>query len=336
MLLVGMPRLRTLLTVLAYGLSMLGPVRAADDLNAMSHDEKQWVMAPKDYANTRYSGLDHIKINNVGRLQLAWSFSTGADRGQEAAPLVVNNTMYVVGPSAGVYPNRVFALDATTGDLKWSYAPKPNFSAQGVACCDVVTRGLGYDNNKVFLATLDDFLVAIDANDGHELWHTTLGDINLGETVTMAPLVIKGKVLVGNSGGELGVRGWVTAVDEDSGKIAWRAYATGPDEDVRIGGDFKPFYKDQQGKDLGVTSWPPDKWRIGGGTMWGWIQYDPEANPITAPAIPHRGTRISVLATTCGRQPNSHAIRTTGWPGGPISTPRTMISITTRSTRAFC
>src|SRR5436853_7713722 len=105
----------------------------------------------------------------------------------------------------------------------------------------------------------------------------------------MAPLVIKGKVLVGNSGGELGVRGWVTAVDEDSGKIAWRAYATGPDEDVRIGGDFKPFYKDQQGKDLGVTSWPPDKWRIGGGTMWGWSQYDPEANPITAPAIPHRG-----------------------------------------------
>jgi lanthanide-dependent methanol dehydrogenase len=255
-------------------------IQAADDLNAMSHDDKNWVMAPKDYANTRFSGLKQITTDNVGKLQLAWSFSVGADRGQEAAPLIVNNTMYVVAPYAGVHPNQVFALDATTGDLKWSYAPKPNWAAQGVACCDVVTRGLAYDNGKIFLATLDDYLVAINAPDGRELWHTKLGDINLGETVTMAPLVVKGKVLVGNSGGELGVHGWVTAVDENSGKITWRAYATGPDKDVLIGPDFKPFYKEQQGKDLGVTSWPPDKWKIGGGTMWGWIQYDPEANLI--------------------------------------------------------
>ncbi|HEY6434920.1 MAG TPA: PQQ-dependent dehydrogenase, methanol/ethanol family [Acetobacteraceae bacterium] len=253
---------------------------SADDLNAMSHDDKSWVMAPKDYANTRYSGLDQIKVENVGKLQLVWSFSVGADRGQEAAPLIVNNTMFVVGPYFGVHPNQVFALDATTGALKWSYAPKPNWAAAGVACCDVVTRGLAYDNGKVFLATLDDYLVAINTEDGQELWHTKLGDINTGETVTMAPLVVKGKVLIGNSGGELGVRGWVTAVDEDSGKISWRAYATGPDKDVLIGQDFKPFYQDQQGKDLGVTSWPPDKWKIGGGTMWGWIQYDPDANLI--------------------------------------------------------
>jgi lanthanide-dependent methanol dehydrogenase len=275
-----MARWCVLSAVLGSAFSPLQVVQAADDLNVMSHDDKQWVMAPKDYANTRYSGLDQIKVENAGKLQLAWAFSVGVDRGQEAAPLVVNNTMYVVGPYGGVHPNQVFALDATTGDLKWSYAPKPNWAAQGLACCDVVTRGLAYDNGKIFLATLDDYLVGINAENGRELWHTKLGDINTGETVTMAPLVVRGKVLVGNSGGELGVRGWVTAVDENSGQIAWRAYATGPDKEVLIGTDFKPFYKGQQGNDLGVSSWPPDKWRIGGGTMWGWIQYDPEANLI--------------------------------------------------------
>jgi PQQ-dependent dehydrogenase (methanol/ethanol family) len=144
----------------------------------------------------------------------------------------------------------------------------------------VVNRGLAYDNNKIFLTTLDDHMVAIDAGSGHELWHTRLGSIATGETITMAPLVVKGKVLAGDSGGELGVHGWVTAVDENSGKIAWRAYATGPDKDVLIGSDFKPFYKQLQGKDLGVKTWPPGKWEIGGGTMWGWIQYDPDANLI--------------------------------------------------------
>jgi lanthanide-dependent methanol dehydrogenase len=113
-----------------------------------------------------------------------------------------------------------------------------------------------------------------------ELWHTKLGDINKGETVTMAPLVVKGKVLIGNSGGELGVRGWVTAVDENSGQIAWRAYATGPDKDVLIGDQFKAPYDWMKGKDLGVSTWPPDAWKIGGGTMWGWIQYDPDLNSI--------------------------------------------------------
>jgi PQQ-dependent dehydrogenase (methanol/ethanol family) len=237
-------------------------------------------MAPRDYANTRYSALDQINAQNVGQLSLAWSFSLGADRGQEAAPLIIDGTMYVVAPYYGVHPNQVFALDAATGELKWSYAPKPNPAAAGEACCDVITRGLAYDNGKVFLATLDDYLVALDAKSGKELWHTQLGTIATGETITMAPLVVKGKVLVGDSGAEMGVHGWVTAVDENSGKIVWRAYGTGPDKDVLIGDDFKPFYKDLQGKDLGVKTWPADKWQIGGGTMWGWIQYDPLLNLI--------------------------------------------------------
>jgi alcohol dehydrogenase (cytochrome c) len=249
-------------------------------LVSLSKDKNQWVMAPHDYANTRFSELNQINAGNVGHLTVAWTFSVGADKGQEAAPLVVDGTMFVVGPYAGPRPNQVFALDAATGDLKWSYSPKPNMSAMGVACCDVVTRGLAYDNGKIFLNTLDDYSVALDANTGKELWHTKLGDINRGETITMAPLVVKGKVLIGNSGGELGVRGWVTAVDENDGKIAWRAYGTGPDNEVLIGPDFKPQFDWMKGKDLGVSTWPPDAWKIGGGTMWGWIQYDPDLNLI--------------------------------------------------------
>jgi lanthanide-dependent methanol dehydrogenase len=274
---------RTALASLAIGAIALSaslgsspPAAAQDDLNAMSRDHKQWVMTPKDYANTRFSGLDQINTGNVGQLQLAWMFSVGTNRGLEAAPLIIGDTLYVVGP----YPNKVFALNATTGELKWSYAPKPDPAAQGVACCDVVNRGLAYNNGKIFLNTLDGHSVALNANTGQELWHTKLGDINLGETITMAPLAVKGKVLVGNSGGEMGVRGWLTAVDENTGKIAWRAYSTGPDAEVLIGSDFKPFYDQLKGKDLGVTSWPPDHWRMGGGTVWGWISYDPELNLI--------------------------------------------------------
>ena len=252
----------------------------SQDLMAVEKDPNQWVMAAHDYANLRYSTLDQINTENVGKLQVAWAFSVGTSRGQEAAPLVIGDTMYVVAPYSGPRPNQVFALDAATGDLKWSYSPKPNLSAQGVACCDVVNRGLAYDNGKLFLNTLDDYSVAIDAQTGKALWHTKLGDINIGETVTMAPLVVKGKVLIGNSGGEMGVRGWLTAVDENSGKIVWRAYNTGPDRDVLIGSDFKPFYQELRGKDLGVTTWPPDTWKIGGANVWGWLQYDPDLNLI--------------------------------------------------------
>jgi lanthanide-dependent methanol dehydrogenase len=173
------------------------------DLQALMQDDKQWPTAAKNYANTRFSGLDQINPGNVKQLKLAWTFSLGAPRGQEAAPLVIEDTLFVAAPYAGVHPNQVFALNAVTGDLKWSYAPKPNLAAEGVACCDVVTRGLAYDNGKIFLATLNDYAVALDAASGKELWHTKLGDINLGETITMAPLVVKGKVLIGNSGGEI-------------------------------------------------------------------------------------------------------------------------------------
>src|SRR5205085_8896506 len=118
--------------------------------------------------------------------------------------------------------------------------------------------------------------IALDARSGKELWRTKLGEIKNGESMTMAPQVVKGKVLVGNSGGEFGVRGWLTALDAASGRIAWRAYSTGPDKDVLIGPGFRPFYDADRGKDLGVATWPAEAWRIGGGTVRGWISYDPE------------------------------------------------------------
>ena len=264
------------------GLSVLliagGQAAAQDgqDLQSLSQDPGQWVMPARNYASTRFSDLDQINTENVNQLQLAWSFSVGVNRGQEAAPLVVGGTMYVVGP----FPNKLFALDATNGELKWVYAPPTAEAAQGVACCDVVNRGVAYDQGRIFYNTLDDHTVAVDAKSGKEVWHKKLGDISLGETMTMAPLVVKGKVLVGNSGGEMGVRGWLTALDENTGEIAWRAYSTGPDKDILLGDDFHPFYDWMKGKDLGVKTWPPDHWQQGGGTVWGWISYDPGLNLI--------------------------------------------------------
>jgi lanthanide-dependent methanol dehydrogenase len=255
------------------------PERAARPLQEGPYpDDGQWLMAPKDYAATRFSDLEEINAGNVKDLRLAWTFSTGVLNGHEAAPLVVGDTMYVVTP----FPNILYALDlgGRGGEVKWKYEPRPARAAQGVACCDVVNRGAAYADGKVIFNTLDNHTVAVDAETGRAVWRTKLGDINLGESMTMAPLIVKDKVLVGNSGGEFGVRGWLTALDLSTGEIAWRAYSTGPDAEVLIGEQFRPFYELDRGEDLGVKTWPPDMWKIGGGTVWGWISYDPELNLI--------------------------------------------------------
>ncbi len=241
-------------------------------------DDGQWAMPAKNYASTRFSALDQINTANVRNLKLAWTFSTGVTHGHEAAPLIVNNTMYIVTP----YPNNLFALDLTKpgAPMKWVYQPRPSPASQGVACCDVVNRGAAYYNGKIYFNTLDVHTVAVDANTGKEVWNTKLGDINLGESITMAPIVTKGKVIVGNSGGEFGVRGWMAGLDADTGKIAWRAYSTGPDSDVLIGQNFKPFYEADRAKDLGLKTWAGEQWKIGGGTGWSWISYDPDLDLI--------------------------------------------------------
>jgi PQQ-dependent dehydrogenase (methanol/ethanol family) len=248
----------------------------APPASAAPAEDGQWLMPAKNFASTRYSGLDEINTGNVGKLQIAFTFDTGTRRGQEASPIVVNNTMYVLTP----FPNILYALDLTKpgASVKWKYEPHPAPAAQGVACCDTVNRGPTYADGRIFFNTLDANTIAVDAQSGREIWRTRLGSIDTGETMTMAPLGANNKVVVGNSGGEFGVRGWIAALDANTGRQVWKAYSTGPDADVLIGANFKPFYAKDKGKDLGVTTWAPDAWQQGGGTVWGWLSYDPDLN----------------------------------------------------------
>ena len=239
-------------------------------------NDGEWAMPARDYSSSRYSKLSQITPANAKNLHVAWTFSTGVLRGHEGQPLVVNNTMYLVTP----YPNVSYALDlATPGQpLKWKFRPENAQAATGQACCDVVNRGAAYADNKIFYNLLDGHTVGVDAETGKQLWRTRMADLNRGETITMAPIVVKGKVLVGSSGGEMGVRGWLAAIDVNTGKEVWRGYNTGSDKDIKVGSRFKAFYPQDNGKDLGLTSWPGETWKQGGAAVWGWLSYDPELN----------------------------------------------------------
>ncbi len=249
------------------GIRMISPVPGAE-----------WRLPNGDFANTRYSSLSELNTSNVGELKQVNVMHTGIPNGHEGSPLVVGDTMYVVTP----YPNKLIAIDLSkpNGPLKWVYEPHPDPRAVGIACCDVVNRGASYADGKIIYNTLDAQTVAVDAKTGKQAWKVRVGDINVGETITMAPLVVKDRVIVGNSGGELGVRGYVAALSLADGHELWRGFNTGPDADVKIGPNTKPFYAKDRGKDLGVTSWPADQWKLGGSTVWGWISYDPETNTI--------------------------------------------------------
>jgi PQQ-dependent dehydrogenase (methanol/ethanol family) len=245
---------------------------------AQSAHDGQWTTPGRDPAQTRYSELDQINRDNVKSLKVAFTFSMGVNKGQESAPIVVGSTLYIVSP----FPNILYALDLSQegAPLKWQYNPDANSSAQGVACCDVVNRGPTYADGKIFYTTIDAQTVAVDADTGKEIWKTKIGEINKGETMTMAPTVAKARVFVGISGGEFGVRGFIEALDANTGKSVWKAYSTGPDQDVKIGARFKPFYESEKGKDLGVSTWPPNAWEQGGGPVWGFVSYDPDQNAI--------------------------------------------------------
>src|SRR5690606_3097046 len=142
-----------------------GPARAPRAIAELAQDDGQWVMPAKDYASTRFSGLTEITADNVAGLELAWSFSTGVLRGREAAPLVIDNTLYVTTP----HPNYLYALDAVTGEQKWRYDPGTDRAAAGVACCDVVNRGAAYHDGRIYYNTLDNHTVAVDAETGAEV-----------------------------------------------------------------------------------------------------------------------------------------------------------------------
>ena len=232
-----------------------------------------WKTQAADYANTRFSPLDQINAQNAGELQLAWSYATGYTHGHEGAPVVDGNTMYFVTP----YPNVAYALDLTQHPptLRWKFEPHPRPTAIGKACCDIVNRGWTLADGKLIYNLLDGHTVAVDVKTGKQAWRTEMADVTHGVTMTMAPFVVNGKVLVGNSGGEMGVQGWLAALDVHSGKELWRAYSTGPDSMTKIGPAYKPFYSWLKGRDIGATTWPGDAWKHGAGAVWGWISYDP-------------------------------------------------------------
>ncbi|MCA1361140.1 methanol/ethanol family PQQ-dependent dehydrogenase [Bradyrhizobium sp. IC3069] len=253
----------------------VGSASANDELIKMSQNPKDWVMPAGDYANTRYSKLNQINAQNVGKLQVAWTFSTGVLRGHEGGPLIIGNMMYVHTP----FPNKVYAIDLSQENkIVWKYEPKQDPNVIPVMCCDTVNRGLSYGDGKIILHQADTNLVALDAKTGQVAWSATNGNPAKGETGTSSALVVKDKVLVGISGGEFGVQCHVTAYDLKSGKQVWRAYSTGPDDQIKVDPAKTTSLGKPVGPDSSLKSWQGDQWKIGGGCTWGWISYDPALN----------------------------------------------------------
>lgn len=261
-------------------LTLSGPALAGDDLVQLINNPKNWATPGGDFANQRYSALKQINNNNVKKLAVIWQFSTGVLRGHEGGPLVIGDTMYIVTP----FPNKVFALRLADQQIVWKYEPKQDPSVIPVMCCDTVNRGLGYDDGKIFLQQADTTLVALDAKTGREIWKVKNGDHKQGSTNTNAPQVFKNYVITGISGGEYGVRGYVTAYDKNTGKKVWRGYSIGPDADMLMDPETTLTYADGKmvpvGSDSSLKSWQGEQWKIGGGPTWGLYSYDPQLNLI--------------------------------------------------------
>jgi len=251
---------------------------ADDDLDQRMEKPGNWAIQAGDYSNHRYSELKQVNQSNVNRLQVAWTLSTGVLRGHEGSPLVIGDTMYVHSP----FPNNVIAVNLRDQTFRWKYEPKQDESVVPVMCCDTVNRGLAYGDGKIFLQQADTTLVALDAKTGKVVWTAKNGDPKIGETNTNAPHVFKDKVVTGISGGEFGVRGRLIAYDLKTGKKAWTAWSTGPDNEIMVdpaktmtwtNGKLAPV-----GKDSSLKTWQGDQWKLGGGTTWGWFSYDPKLN----------------------------------------------------------
>jgi PQQ-dependent dehydrogenase (methanol/ethanol family) len=226
-------------------------------------DPGNWMSYGRTYSEQRFSPLKDINDHNVARLGLAWHYDLDTRRGQEATTLVVDGRMYFTSAWS-----KVFALDAATGSLLWSYDPKvpPEWGVN--ACCDVVNRGVAAWRGKIFFGTLDGRLIALDAATGKKIWETLTIDPKWRYTITGAPRVVKGNVIIGNGGAEMGVRGYVSAYDAEKGNLVWRFYTV-------PGDPSKPFESPILEK--AAKTWSGDWWKHGGGgTIWDAIVYDPE------------------------------------------------------------
>ena len=250
-------------------------VSANDEVMALSQDANNWVMWGRTYDGSRYSPLNQINKENAGNLQVAWTFSTGVLRGHEGGPLVIGDTMWIHTP----VPNKVFSINLNDQTLNWIYVPKQDEAVTvPVMCCDTVYRGLAYADGKIFLQQADTTLVALDSMTGEVIWKAVNGDPTIGETNTNAPIVVGDKVYTGISGGEFGVRGFLAAYNINDGSLVWKAYSTGPDEEMLIDPEMTTSMLKPVGANSSLNTWKGDQWKIGGGTTWGWYTYDPELN----------------------------------------------------------
>ncbi len=255
-----------------------GQAMANANLAKLAKDPANWAMQAGDFANQRYSELNQINKSNVGKLKVAWMMSTGVLRGHEGSPLVIGDTMYIHTP----FPNKVMAVDVATQKIKWKYEPKQDPAVIPQMCCDTVNRGVAYGDGKVILQQADSMLVALDENTGKVVWSIKNGDPKLGAVNTNAPHVFGDKVVTGISGGEWGVRGYLSAYNLSDGKLAWRAYSTGPDSEMLFDPSKTMTWDDGKlvpvGTNSSLKTWQGDQWKIGGGTTWGWYSYDPQTN----------------------------------------------------------
>lgn len=254
-------------------------------LSGAADDASQWLTYGRDYHESRFSPLDQINAANVSELGVAWTFDTGEYRGHEATPLVHNGVIYATRPWSSV-----FALDARTGEQLWNFDPLVDKSMGWKACCDVVNRGVAIYEDKVFVGVIDGRLIALDAETGGVIWEVMTVDPDRPYTITGAPRVADGKVIIGNGGAELGSRGYVTAYDANTGAEAWRFW-------VVPGNPADGF--ENADVEFAATTWSGNWWEVGGGgNSWDSIIYDPEL-------------RLVYVGTGNG-SPWSHELRSNG------------------------
>jgi PQQ-dependent dehydrogenase (methanol/ethanol family) len=265
--------------------AICGAAIAATDSEQMQRftDPNQWGAPAGNLNLTRYSTLKDINTGNVKELQMSWTQSSGTLRGHEGQPLVIQNVagkpmMFM---ESG-WPNIVQALDLSDPDHPqqvWHYTKTSGRDESAVprACCDTVNRGLSYAEGKLVFGTLDGYVIALDAATGKELWVVKHAHPDKGETITPAPIIANDKVIIGFGGDEFAARGRVTAYNLADGKKVWECHSTGSDKDVCLTPNTNKKHPEygKAGKDLGISTFPGDEWKRGGGAAWGWYAYDP-------------------------------------------------------------
>ncbi len=232
-------------------------------LRSAGSETESWLTYGRTYSEQRYSPLAKIDEHNVSELGLAWAFETGTRRGLEATPLLVDGVLYTTGTWSVVY-----AIDARSGELLWRYDPRVPRRYGGLVCCDVVNRGVAAYRGRIYVGTLDGRLVALDARTGEVIYDVVTVDQSRPYSITGAPRVVKGKVIIGNGGAEFGVRGYISAYDWESGELVWRFYTV-------PGDPSQPFEHPEL--EQAAKTWTGEWWKAGGGgTAWDTIAYDPE------------------------------------------------------------